>query len=108
MSTRKKIITFLPALLAVLGFAVLAAATGPQEYVLTGKITAIDLPHRTVVVEAPVGTQQFTVAGPLAPDARLIRQSRSVRLNDFKPGERVRVKWRHTDKGHLILELATR
>jgi hypothetical protein len=77
---------------------------------MVGEITAIDPMHQTVVVEVPVGkavTEEriFTVGGPLAPSAELVKDSRSVRLEDFKVGERVTVKWKTIETGHLILSL---
>lgn len=77
---------------------------------MVGEITAIDLMNKTVVVEVPVGKtafgeQLFTVGGPLASDAELIKGSRSAKLGDFKVGDRVTVKWKPIETGHLILSL---
>jgi hypothetical protein len=77
---------------------------------MVGEITYIDPLHKTVVVEVPVGKaeygeQLFTVAGPLASGAELIKGSRSAELEDFKVGDRVTVKWKTIETGHLILSL---
>lgn len=77
---------------------------------MVGEITAIDLTHKTVVVEVPVGKtafeeQLFTVGGSLSPDAELIKGNRSADLEDFKVGDRVTVKWKPIKTGHLILSL---
>jgi hypothetical protein len=77
---------------------------------MVGKITAIDLMHKTVVVDVPVGKTAseehiFTVGGPLAPDAKLIKGSRSAKLKDFEVGDRVTVIWKPIETGHLILSL---
>ncbi|MBW1691373.1 MAG: hypothetical protein JRI71_11520 [Deltaproteobacteria bacterium] len=77
---------------------------------MVGEITAIDLTHRTVVVEVPVGKavfgeQLFTVGGPLSHDAELKRGGRSAKLEDFHIGDRVTVLWKTIETGHLILSL---
>ena len=77
---------------------------------MVGKITAIDLAHKTVVVEVPVGNpkvgeQLFTVGGPLSHDAELKRGGRSAKLEDFHVGDRVTVLWKAIETGHLILSL---
>ncbi len=85
-----------------------AVAATPRVYVMKGKITAVDVPDHTVVINVPLGKKEvFTVAGPLAPDATLKKGAeKDVTLKDFHKGEWVTVKWRHTDSGHLILSLA--
>ena len=86
---------------------------GKEVVKMVGEITAIDLAHRTVVVEvlvgkAVVGEQLFTVGGPLSPDAELKRGGRPAELEDFKVGDRVTVLWKTIETGHLILSLEAR
>ena len=79
-----------------------------KTYNMTGKITAIDLAYQTVVINCPVGSQIFTVGGPLAANAKLSKNNEMVSLNDFKVGERVAVKWHSTPQGHVIDRLVAR
>lgn len=77
---------------------------------MVGEITAIDLTHKTVVVEVPIGKavfgeQFFTVGGPLSHDAELKRGGRTAKLEDFNVGDRVTVLWKTIETGHLILSL---
>jgi hypothetical protein len=73
-----------------------------QSYKMTGKITGIDLNHQTIVIEVPLGSQMFTVGGPLAPDVRLTRADKPVKLKDFHVDEIVTVVFHSTDQGHVI------
>jgi len=73
-----------------------------QSYKMTGKITNIDKIYDTIVIEVPMGTQMFTVGGPLASDAKLTKGNRPALLSDFKVGEEVTVIFHSTDQGHVI------
>jgi hypothetical protein len=73
-----------------------------QAYKMTGKISVINLSDQIVVIEVPLGSQIFTVAGPLASDARLTRDNQPAELKDFNIGETVTVIFHSTDKGHVI------
>lgn len=78
-------------------------------YKMTGKITAIELPFRTVVIEVPLSKNKtFTVAGPLAQDAKLQKGGKAAGLADFSVGERVTVLWKGIPSGHLITGLMAR
>jgi hypothetical protein len=84
-------------------------ATGSEKiYLMSGTIKAIDLPYNTVVIECPLAGKMFTVGGPLIPGAVLKKGSRSASLSDFSEGERVDVKWRSTEKGHVIEMMKSR
>jgi hypothetical protein len=74
-------------------------------FVMSGKITAIDLPSQNVMIECPTGGQIFTVGGPLSPNAVLKIGGKSVRLDDFGLGTSVTVKWKSTENGPVILML---
>lgn len=98
------------ALTFCLTFFTAQSSAGKEIIKMVGEITAIDPIHKTVVVEVPVGKtvyeeQLFTVGGSIAPDAQLIKGSRSANLEDFKVGDRVTVKWKPIETGHLILSL---
>jgi len=80
-------------------------SAGPV-YQMKGEAAAVDLEHNTVVVEVPVkGGQMLTVGGPLSSEALLQKGGRKADLADFKVGDQVWVKWRLTDKTHVILSL---
>ena len=79
-----------------------------KTYNMTGKISAIDMAYKTVVIEVPMAGKIFTVAGPLAPDAKLTKNMKPAGLNDFMVGERVTVKWHSTPQGHVIDRLAAK
>ena len=87
---------------------VLLAAAATKTYQMTGKITAIELASRTVVVEVPVGKGMFTVGGPLSAKAAVRKQGRTAQLQDFKVGDRVTVEWRAATEGHVIDRLEVR
>jgi hypothetical protein len=79
-----------------------------KVYLMTGKVSGIDTAHNTVVIEVPLGSQMFTVGGPLDSNATLTKDGKSVSLQDFKVGERVKVRWRSTPEGHVIEALSAR
>lgn len=98
------------ALLLCMTFLSPQSSAGKEIIRMVGEIAAIDSMSRTVVVEVPVGKtvyeeKQFTVGGRLAPEAELIKGSRSVKLEEFKVGDRVTVRWKPIETGHLILSL---
>jgi hypothetical protein len=73
-----------------------------KSYKMTGKISAIDLTHQTITIEVPLAAQMFTVAGPLAADARLTKANKPATLKDYNVGERVTVIFHSNDQGHVI------
>ena len=75
---------------------------GEKIYQMKGEITAIESAYNTVVIEVPMGKRMFTVAGPLSSEAILKKGGQCVGLTDFVVGDQVTVKWRGTDKGHII------
>jgi len=79
-----------------------------DTYLMTGKIAAIDLAYDTVVIEVPMVSKTFTVGGPLASDARVIKDDQTVGIDDFKVGEQVTVKWHSTPQGHVIDRLVAK
>jgi hypothetical protein len=79
-----------------------------KVYLMTGEVSGIDMAYNTVVIEVPLGSQMFTVGGPLDPNATLTKAGRPASLKDFKVGETVKVKWRSTPEGHVIEALSVR
>jgi hypothetical protein len=73
-----------------------------------GQITAIEPAYNTVVVEVPTDGAMFTVGGPLSSGAILKKGGQVVRLTDFLVGEHASVRWRVTEKGHIIQMLEVR
>ncbi|MEW6442540.1 MAG: hypothetical protein AB1640_16500 [bacterium] len=74
----------------------------PRLYSMAGKIQAVDPVHNTVAINIPEGRGNFTVAGAVSSHATLKMNGKAARLADFKPGDRVHVKWESTSNGHLI------
>lgn len=83
-----------------------AALAGERVYTRQGEIAAINPRYDTVVVEIPVPNDSMTVGGPLATDAKVTRGNRPASLGDFEVGEQVTVRWRVTEKGHIIERLS--
>ena len=77
-------------------------------YRMTGEISAIEKDSSTVVIEVPREDDTFTIAGPLALDARLTRNGQSALLKDFNKGETVDVRWHSIKNGHVIDRLTLR
>jgi len=71
-------------------------------------ITAIDLEFNTVVVEVPLAGKSFTVGGPLSPEASLKKGGRTIDLSDFQVRDRVIIKWKAAEKGHIILAITAK
>jgi len=95
------IVVFLTVALTMCLF-VTQGTAGEKIYIMKGEITAIESAYNTVVIEVPMGKRMFTVAGPLSSEAILKRGGHRVDLTDFVVGDEVTVKWRATDKGHII------
>ena len=93
------------ALVVSYNFIIADGFCGEKIYGMKGTITAIEMGTRTVVVEVSLGKRMFTVGGPLATDAVIKKGKNRAKLNDFKIGDPVIVKWRVTETGHLILFL---
>jgi hypothetical protein len=79
-----------------------------KVFMMSGRITAVDLQYNTVVIACPEDGQVFTVGGPLSKTAELKAGGMTARLGNFKKGDAVTVKWKATGKGHVILMLATK
>jgi hypothetical protein len=105
MKKSSYIIPFACALILI--FSLYGAQSWARErvYQMRGEVTAIDLQYNTVVVEVPMAGSLATVGGPLSTGAVLERAGKSVDLASFKVGDRVLVKWKVTEEGHVILGL---
>lgn len=89
-------------LLSAIFLFVFQAMAGEKVYLMTGKIAAINQDYNTVVIEVPLEKGLFTVGGPLSSSAVLKKGGKSASLSDFAVGEQVEVRWRSTEKGHVI------
>jgi hypothetical protein len=78
------------------------AMAGEKIYLMTGKIAVINQNSNTVVIEVPLEKGMFTVGGPLSSSADLKKNGKSASLGDYSVGEQVKVRWRSTEKGHVI------
>lgn len=88
--------------LLLAGVMTASAVSGEQTRAMIGNITHVNAKYETVVVEVPIGDQLFTVAGPIHSETRLKKNGRSVSLDAFQHGEKVKVRWHTTDSGHII------
>jgi len=79
-----------------------------EIFTMSGTLKVVDTTHNTAVIHCPLNGQIFTVAGPLAPKAKLEIGGKTAQLKNFKDGEHVNVKWQATEQGHLILMLAAK
>jgi len=95
-------------LFLLIGLFTSVAHSEDKIHSMTGKISTINLAHNTVVIQVPLGSQTFTVGGPLDADATLTKNGGPADLTDFKVGETANVRWRTTPKGHLIVSLTVR
>ena len=84
------------------------AVSSGKVYEMSGKITAVDVADNTAVIECPEGKKMFTVAGPFDSKAVLKKGGKVSKLEDFKAGEQVQVKWKAVPDGHLILMLSAK
>jgi len=86
---------------AVLGATALATAVAvaaPSEELRTvsGTVTAVTLPSKTIVVEAKIGNSTMTV-GAEVPDGTSIKGAKT--LADIAAGDRVTLEYVRSDKG---------
>jgi len=72
------------------------------NYKMAGILSAVNLSDRVVVIEVKRKRGWFTVAGPVATNARLSISSRLARLDEFKVGKQIDVEWHSTTVGHVI------
>lgn len=84
------------------------AAAEVKRYKMSGEITGVNTQHNTVVVEVPMGKENFTVAGPLASDAKIMKNGRSAELSDFQTGDKATVIFHSDMEGHVIDSLTSR
>jgi hypothetical protein len=108
MIEKKNLATFLVAAVVLTILATASTNVFGNSYLMTGKISGIDLAYDTIVIEVPMVSKTFTVGGPLAGDAVLLKNNQTAGLGDFNVGEQVTVKWHSTPQGHVIDRLVAK
>jgi hypothetical protein len=94
---------------AALGLALLVASllpfesawAGVQKWGDTGKVSAVTVESRTIVVEIPRGTDSLTVGAEVLPEAILEADGQTIDLEDIQVGDQVRIEWSRTEQGIL-------
>jgi len=79
-----------------LATAVAVAAPAEQVRTVSGTVTAVTLPSKTIVVEAKVGNSTMTV-GAEVPDGTSFKGAKS--LADIAAGDRVTLQYVRSEKG---------
>ncbi len=94
----------------ILAFSVATAATiQPGEVrVVEGRISAIDVAYRAVVVEVPTPKGDLTVGVTLEESVRPRVDGRTVALSELSVGERARLKYTRRDGRLIGLDLVVR
>ena len=77
------------------------AWAGMQKWGDTGKVAAVTLESRTIVVEIPRGTDSLTVGAEVLPDAILKADGQAIDLAEIGVGDQVRIEWSRTEQGVL-------
>lgn len=85
--------------------AVAVAAPSEQARTVSGTVTAVTLPSKTIVVEARVGNTTMTV-GAEVPDGTSIKGAKT--LADFAAGDRVTLEYVRSDRGLIAKTIKRR
>jgi len=96
------------------GLALLLAGTihlgpawaGGQKWADTGKVAAVTLASRTIVVQIPRAKDSLTVGAEVLPNAVIKAGDQTIQLSDIRVGDRVRIEWsrgEHGDVAHRIV-----
>ncbi len=109
MSTARKILCI--AAIAALGLPLLAwgATIAPGEVrVVVGKISAVDVAYRAVVVEVPTPKGDLTVGVTLADTVTPRVDGQPIALSDISVGQTARLKYTREDDRLIGLDLVVR
>ncbi|MHB8762827.1 MAG: hypothetical protein ACYDA8_00565 [Deferrisomatales bacterium] len=93
--------------LGVLGASATTIAPGEVRAV-EGTVTAVDLAHRSVVLDVATAKGPLTVGATLAPDAGLRSSKGPVDLGAVSVGDRARLRYTREDGRLVGLELMLR
>ncbi len=109
MRATKRILPLIAAGLVLAASAATAATIQPGEVrVVEGRISAIDVAYRTVVVEVPTPKGDLTVGVTLDETVRPRVDGRTVALSELSVGERARLKYTRRDDRLVGLDLVVR
>ncbi|MDY6854242.1 MAG: hypothetical protein SWO11_05980 [Thermodesulfobacteriota bacterium] len=75
---------------------------GSIKYKIAGKISNIDVAHKTVIVEAQYGGKFFSIGGHISPHTVLKKGNQLGKLEDFIVGDHVVMKCQISNKGDII------
>ena len=94
-------------LLTVLFFSLASAQEGRVQQ-MTGKVSAVTLSSKTIVVEIPLGKDSLTVGGEVTDETEVSVDGKTATLNDIKVGDRVTVRWIKEEHGHRLLSIVVK
>ncbi|MBI3989658.1 MAG: hypothetical protein HY347_08570 [candidate division NC10 bacterium] len=94
-------------LLAVLFFSLTSAQEGRVQQ-MTGKVSALTLSSKTIVMEIPLGRDSLTVGGEVTDETEISVDGKTATLNDIKVGDRVTVRWIKEEHGHRLLSIVVK
>ena len=94
---------------SVLATAAWAATIRPGEIrIVEGRVSAVDVAYRTVVLEVPTPKGDLTVGVTLDDAVRPRIDGREVRLSDLEVGSSARLKYTRRDDRLVGLDLVVR
>ncbi len=76
-----------------------SAAARPSG--LMGKIVAVDVPNRTIVVDVPLGKETLRLGAETTDTTKIMAGGKEASLQTLKEGERVRISYHRTDTGDV-------
>jgi hypothetical protein len=89
-----------------------SAWAGGQRWADTGKVVAVTLASRTIVVEIPRAKDTLTVGAEVLPNAVIKAGNQTIQLSDIRVGDRVRIEWSRGEQGdvahRIIVERAAK
>jgi len=86
----------------------LASAEEGRVRQMTGKVSAVTLSSKTIVVEIPLGKDSLTVGGEITDETEISVNGKTATLNDIKVGDRVTVRWIKEEHGHRLLSIVVK
>jgi len=89
------------------------AGAAPERWADTGKVAAVTVASRTIVVEIPRGKESLTVGAEVVPNAVIKAGDQVIQLSDIRVGDRVRIEWSRGEDGDvahriIVVERAAR
>lgn len=78
-----------------------SASAAPRPSGLVGKIVAVDVPNRTIVVDVPLGKETLRLGAETTDTTKIMAGGKEASLQALKEGERVRISYHRTDMGDV-------